>query len=404
MIVHSGEYRKKNAQRGCVMMNNFIFENKTKVYFGKGGVKEYLGGLLANFGETVMLAYGGGSIKCNGVYDEIMGILNAQGKCVVEFSGIMSNPTYQKVQEGAKLARENHVDLILAVGGGSVSDCCKVISAQANLDEDIWEMLYAKHTLPTKFIPLGTIVTVFGTGSEMNNGAVITHEEKKIKGTLWGAQAEFAFLDPAYSLSVPMQQVISGAFDTLSHAMETYFGKPDENNLSDDINEAVMRSVIRNIRILLTDPENYDARSELAWASAMAENGVLKIGKVTDFQAHQIQHQLGAYTDCNHGAGLAVIHPVLYRHIYKSGTARFARFAQNVWGIAPKGSDGETAAAGIDALAAFIKEIGLLTTFTELGIPADTDFRAIADSTNVTAGCCKKLTRDEICEILQECL
>lgn len=259
MIANSGEYRKKNGQRGYVMMNNFIFENKTKVYFGKGGVKEYLGGLLANFGETVMLAYGGGSIKCNGVYDEIMGILNAQGKCVVEFSGIMSNPTYAKVQEGAKLARENHVDLILAVGGGSVSDCCKVIS---------------------------------------------------------------------------------GAFDTLSHAMETYFGKPDENNLSDDINEAAMRSVIRSIRILLTDPENYDARSELAWASAMAENGVLKIGKVTDFQAHQIEHQLGAYTNCNHGAGLAVIHPVLYRHIYKSGAARFARFAQNVWASHPRAVTG----------------------------------------------------------------
>ena len=341
MIANSGEYRKKSGQRGCVMMNNFIFENKAKVYFGKGGVKEYLGGLLANFGETVMLAYGGGSIKRNGVYDEIMGILNAAGKRIVEFSGIMSNPTYATVQEGAKLARENHVDLILAVGGGSVSDCCKVISAQANLDEDIWEMQYTKHTLPTKFIPLGTIVTVFGTGSEMNNGAVITHEEKKIKGALWGAQAEFAFLDPAYSLSVPMQQVISGAFDTLSHAMETYFGKPDENNLSDDINEAAMRSVIRNIRILLTDPENYDARSELAWASAMAENGVLKIGKVTDFQAHQIEHQLGAYTNCNHGAGLAVIPPVLYRHIYKSGAARFARFAQNVWASHPRAVTGK---------------------------------------------------------------
>lgn len=260
MIANSGEYRKKNGQRGCVMMNNFIFENKAKVYFGKGGVKGYLGGLLANFGETVMLAYGGGSIKRNGVYDEIMGILNAAGKRIVEFSGIMSNPTYAKVQEGAKLARENHVDLILAVGGGSVSDCCKVIS---------------------------------------------------------------------------------GAFDTLSHAMETYFGKPDENNLSDDINEAVMRSVIRSIRILLTDPENYDARSELAQASAMAENGVLKIGKVTDFQAHQIQHQLGAYTDCNHGAGLAVIHPVLYRHIYKSGAARFARFAQNVWASHPRAVTGK---------------------------------------------------------------
>ncbi len=260
MIANSGEYRKKNGQRGCVMMNNFNFENKTKVSFGKGGVKEYLGGLLANFGETVMMSSGACAIKCNGVYDEIRGLLNAQGKCVVEFSGIMPNPTYAKVQEGAKLARENHVDLILAVGGGSVSDCCKVIS---------------------------------------------------------------------------------GAFDTLSHAMETYFGKPDENNLSDDINEAAMRSVIRNSRILLTDPENYDARSELAQASAMAENGVLKIGKGTDSQAHQLQQPLGAYTNCNHGAGLAVIHPVLYRHIYKSGTARFTRWAQNVWASHPRAVTGK---------------------------------------------------------------
>ena len=185
--------------------------------------------------------------------------------------------------------------------------------------------------------------------------------------------------------------------------METYFGKPDENNLSDDMNEAVMRSVIRNIRILLTDFENYDARSELAWASSMAENGILKIGKVTDFQAHQIEHQLGAYTNCNHGAGLAVIHPVLYRHIYKSGVARFARFAQNVWGITPKDNEEATALAGVEALAAFIREIGLPTTLPELGIPADTNLRAVAESTNITAGCCKKLTKDEIYEILMEC-
>ena len=384
-------------------MKNFIFENKTKVYFGKGGVKEYLGALLKNYGNTVMLAYGGGSIKKNGVYDEVMGILNAAGKTVVEFSGIMSNPTYAKVQEGAKLAKENHVDLILAVGGGSVSDCCKVVSAQAKVDEDLWELENTKHTYPTEFIPLGTIVTVFGTGSEMNNGAVITHEEKKIKGALWGAQPEFAFLDPTYTMSVPFTQVISGAFDTLSHAMETYFGKPDENNLSDDINEAIMRSVIRNIRVLLQDHNNYEARSELAWASAMAENGILKIGKVTDFQCHMLEHQLGAYTNCNHGAGLAVIHPVLYRHIYKSGAARFARYARNVWHICPKGSDEETALAGIEALAAFIREIGLPTTFAELGIPADTDLRAVADSTVLTPGCCKKLTHDELYEILQEC-
>ena len=385
-------------------MNDFIFENRTRVYFGRGGVAKHLGSLLESYGSTVMLAYGGGSIKRNGVYDEVTAILHAAGKRIVEFSGIMPNPTYAKVQEGARLAREKHVDLILAVGGGSVSDCCKVISAQAKLDEDIWEMENTRHGLPQSFIPLGTIVTVFGTGSEMNNGAVITHEEKKIKGALWGAQADFAFLDPGYTMSVPMKQVLSGAFDTLSHVMETYFGKPDENNLSDDINEAVMRSVIRNIRVLLTDPENYNARSELAWASAMAENGVLKIGKVTDFQAHQIEHQLGAYTNCNHGAGLAVIHPVLYRHNCRFGSARFARWARNVWGIMPKSSEEETAAAGVESLAAFIKETGLPTTFTELGIPADTDLRAVADSTNLTAGCCKKLTHDEIYEILTECM
>lgn len=383
-------------------MNNFIYENKTKVYFGKGGVKEHLGTLLKNYGNTVMLAYGHGSIKENGVYDEVVSILNAAGKKIIEFSGIMPNPTYAKVQEGAKLARENHVDLILAVGGGSVSDCCKIVSAQAMSDDDIWEMEMEQHTYPNKFIPLGTIVTVFGTGSEMNAGAVITHEEKKIKAGVFGAQADFAFLAPEYSMSVPGKQVLSGAFDTLSHAMETYFGKPDANNLSDDINEAIMRSVIRNTQILLNDLHNYDARSELAWASAMAENGILKIGKVTDFQCHQIEHQLGAYTDCNHGCGLAVIHPVLYRHIYDANISRFARFARNVWDVQTE-DDAQAARDGIEALAAFIREIGLPTTFAELDIPEDTDLKAVAESTNITAGCCKKLTHDEIYEILVEC-
>lgn len=385
-------------------MNNFIYENKTKVYFGKGGVKEYLLCLLKAYGTTVMLAYGGGSVKKNGIYDEVTNILQKAGKTVVEFSGIMSNPTYAKVQEGARLARENHVDFILAVGGGSVIDCCKIVSAQAKLSEDIWEMENVRRNYPSDFIPMGAVVTASGTGAEMNAGAVITHEEKKIKGALFGAQAEFVFLDPTYTMSVPIGQVISGAFDTFSHAMETYFGKPDTNNLSDDINEAVMRSVIRNIRLLLADNGNYDARSELMWASSMAENGILKIGKITDFQAHQIEHQLGAYTDCNHGQGLAVIHPVLYQHIFKDGAERFARFAKNVWGIEEKKTVEETALAGVEALADFIKEIGMPTSFTQMGISKDTDFRAIADSTNITAGCCKKLTHDEIYEILRECI
>lgn len=385
-------------------MKNFIYENTTKVYFGKGCVKEYLRCLLKNYGDTVMLAYGGGSIKKNGIYDEVTAIIREAGKTVVEFSGIMPNPTYAKVQEGAQLARKNDVDFILAVGGGSVIDCCKIVSAQARLSEDIWEMETVKRDYPTDFIPMGAIVTASGTGSEMNAGAVITNEEKKIKCGLMGAQAKFAFLDPSYTMSVPMHQVISGAFDTLSHAMETYFGKPDVNNLSDDINEAVMRSIICNLRNLLIDNKNYDARSELMWASSMAENGILKIGKITDFQAHQIEHQLGAYTDCNHGQGLAVIHPVLYRHIYKDGAERFARFAENVWKIDDQGTDEKTALAGIEALSDFIKEIGLPTSFSQMGISADTDFRAVADSTNITAGCCKKLTHDEIYEILKECI
>lgn len=385
-------------------MNNFIYENTTKIYFGKGGVREYLGCLMKKVGSTVMLAYGGGSVKKNGIYDEIIDVLEKTGKTVIEFSGIMSNPTYAKVQEGAKLARENHVDFILAVGGGSVIDCCKIVSAQAKLSEDIWDMENVEKNVPSDFIPMGAIVTATGTGSEMNAGAVITHEEKKIKGALFGAQAKFVFIDPDYTMSVPMKQVISGAFDTLSHAMETYFGKPDINNLSDDINEAVMRSVIRNMRNLLVDSQNYEVRSELAWASCMAENGVLKIGKITDFQAHQIEHQLGAYTDCNHGQGLAVIHPVLYRHIYKDGVERFARFAKNVWDIEDKGDGEATAKAGIEALADFIKEMGLPVSFTQMGISKDTDFRAIADSTNITAGCCKRLSHDEIYEILKECI
>lgn len=381
-------------------MNNFIFENKTKVYFGKGCAKEYLTCLLKKYGNHVMLAYGGGSIKKNGLYDELMDYLKRAEKTVTEFSGIMSNPTYAKVKEGAKLAKDNKIDLILAVGGGSVIDCCKIVSAQAKTDRDIWEMEFTQHTYPTEFVPIIAIVTAAGTGAEMNNGAVITNEEKKIKAGVLGAQADVAMLDVSYTMSLPMKQVISGAFDTLSHCMEIYFGKPEENNLSDDINEAIMLSVIRNMRILLSDPQNEAARSELMWASSMGENGILKIGKVTDFQAHQIEHQLGAYTDCNHGQGLAVIHPALYRHIYKEGLPRFARFGRNVWGT--DGTDEEAALSGINALADFIREMGLPTSFREMGITDESVLRPVADSTNVTAGCCKKLSQEEIYQILME--
>lgn len=385
-------------------MNDFIYSYPTKVYFGQGAAKKALQAELGKFGKTVMLAYGGGSVKRSGVFDEICGLLKEAGKEVAEFSGIMPNPTYQKVQEGAAFARENNASFILAVGGGSVIDCCKIIAAQAVTGEDIWNMEFTEHRYPSEFIPMGAIVTASGTGAEMNNGAVITNEETKQKAGVLGAYADFAVLDPAYTMSVPKQQVISGAFDTLSHCMETYFGSPRQTTLSDEIAEAVMRNVIRNIRELLENMEDMNARSELMWASAMAENGILKIGKVTDFQAHQIEHQLGAYTDCNHGQGLAVIHPVLYRHMYQDGVEQFARFAKNVWGISEDGrTKEELAEAGVWALADFIKEIELPSTFTEMGITDKSVLKKVADTCNITAGCCKKLSREEILEILEEC-
>lgn len=385
-------------------MNEFAYSYPVKTYFGQGAAAKALPAELAKVGEKVLLAYGGGSIKNNGIYDEMVSILKEAGKIVIEFSGIMSNPTYKKVQEGAKLCKEEQIDFILAVGGGSVIDCCKIVAVQARTEEDIWEMEFTKHRFPTQALPMGAVVTASGTGAEQNAGAVITNEEKKIKAGVFGTYADFAVLDPAYTLSVPFGQVVSGAFDTLSHCMETYFGKPQETFLSDEINEAVMRNTIGNIRSLMKNPEDLYARGELMWDSAMAENGILKIGKVTDFQAHQIEHQLGAYTDCNHGQGLAIIHPVLYRHIYKEGLEKFKRFAIKVWDIPLEGkTDEELALAGIDALADFIKEIKLPTTLTEMGITDHSILKAVAESSNITAGCCKKLTSQEIEEILKEC-
>lgn len=386
-------------------MNDFIYSYPTKVYFGKGMAEKALSHELTGVGKTVMLAYGGGSVKKSGIYDEIYGYLKKQGKEIVDFSGIMPNPTYRKVQEGAALAKEKKVDFILAVGGGSVIDCCKIIAAQAVTEEDIWKMEFTDHIYPTEYLSMGAVVTASGTGAEMNNGAVITNEETKQKTGVLGAYARFAVLDPAYTMSLPQRQVISGAFDTLSHCMETYFGRPEELNLSDEIAEAVMRNVIRNIRALKKNMEDMGARSELMWASAMGENGILKIGKVTDFQAHQIEHQLGAYTDCNHGQGLAVIHPVLYRHIYKDGVRQFARFAKQVWEIPAQGkTEEELAEAGIQALADFIREIGLPSALGEMGISDKEMLRKVADTCNITEGCCKKLSREEIYEILEECL
>ena len=253
-------------------MENFVYEYPTKVYFGKASAAKALKAELGADVKTVMLAYGGGSIKKNGIYDELTSILWDAGKKIVEFSGIMSNPTYAKVQMGAKLAREQHVDMVLGVGGGSVIDCCKMVAAQAKMDRDLWEMEFAHRELPSDAIPMGAIVTASGTGAEMNGGAVITNEEKKIKTGMLGFAPRFAVLDPAYTLSVPRMQVISGAFDTLSHALETYLGSSDRDNVSDDVSLAIMRNTVVNMRRLLLDINDLQARGNLMWDSAMAEN------------------------------------------------------------------------------------------------------------------------------------
>ena len=388
-------------------MNNFIFENATKVYFGKGCVKEYLAYLSGSYGDRVLLAYGGGSIKKNGIYDEVVSALKKAGKTIIEFPGIMANPTYEKVLEGARLAKEHQADMILGVGGGSVMECCKAVSMASVSKKDIWDKYWAKPgIIDFEPLPLGVIVTVAGTGSECNGGAVITNETLKIKtGRDYPkCNPTFALMDPEYTYSVPVKQMVSGGFDILSHIMETYFSEPNEDNVSDDISEALMRSVIKNLRDAIKNPEDYTARSNLMWASTMAENRIIKLGKKCDFECHQMEHQLGAYTDCNHGCGLAVLHPVYYRHIYEEGLPKFMRFAENVWQI-EKGDmeDQQFAKAGVEALADFIKEIGLPTTLRELGLESQEGLKEIADSCNLAPGSYKKMTHKEILEIFKEC-
>ena len=380
-------------------MNDFIFSYPTKVYFGKDALKKAAAEQLDAFGSNVLLAYGGGSVKRNGIYDEVIQVLKEHGKHVVEFSGIMSNPTYAKVQEGARLAKENKIDFILAVGGGSVIDCCKIVAAQAMSEEDIWEMEHSARRFPQQAIPMGAIVTASGTGSEMNGGAVITNEDLHLKAGMGAFPPAFAVLDPAYTMSVPRMQVLSGAFDTLSHAMETYLGNSDEDNVSDDVALAIMHNTVVNMRRLLKDIDDIQARSNLMWDSAMAENGILKVGRLTDFQAHQIEHQLGAYTDCNHGQGLAVIHPAYYRHIMNDAKEKFTRFARVVFSK-------ESAEEGIETLAAFIEECGLPTKLSQLRSTTEITpelLRKVADSTNIINSNPRALDADEIYDILMEC-
>ena len=396
-------------------MERFTWECRTKVRSGKGCVREYLEGFVREFAApdtNIMVGYGGGSVKKNGAYDDVMDVLKGMdydGR-IYEFSGIMSNPTLAKMLEGADFARKNNIGLIIAVGGGSVMDCCKAISVQAKYDGDAWEDFWMQGKPMThEVLPLGVVVTMPATGSEVNGCAVLTNEETHIKTDRDYAEMNpvFALLDPAYTLTMPVRQMRAGTFDILSHIMETYFSWPVEGNPADDISEGLMRGLIRDFRAALADPQDYQARSNIMWTASLAENRIIKTGKSKDFEAHNMEHQLSAYTNCNHGEGLAVLHPVYYRHIYKDGLGKFVSFAENVWGLRREdfGSDEKLALAGIDALAELIREAGLPTTLRELGFgeAEKAMLPEIAKSCFVSGGAFRQLTQEEILEIYNEC-
>ena len=390
------------------MLGNFIYSNPTKLYFGDEAQKNLVEA-LSGFGKKVMLTYGGGSIKRNGVYDDVIAALTAAGKEVVELSGVMPNPTVDKLIEGCKVARENDVDFILAVGGGSTIDYAKAVSVSAWYDGDAWERFWVKQEDPKpgeRIIPVGAVLTMAGTGSEMNGGSVITNHATKMKiGKVFGEEVmpKFAVLNPRYTFSLPHRQMVAGIFDTMSHIMEQYFSG-DDDSTSDYLAEGLMRSVIASSRVAVKDPENYEARSNLMWSATWALNTLIGEGKSQDWMVHMIGQAIGAYTDATHGMTLSGVSEAYYRHIMKYAVKRFARFAHVVWEIPTEGkSDEQLASEGIDALAAWIKEIGAASEITSLGVSEDM-LDGIADATIILTGGYETLNHDEIVEILRKSL
>lgn len=390
------------------MLGNFVYANPTKLYFGDEAQKN-LTEALKGFGKKVLLTYGGGSIKRNGVYDDVIAALNAAGKEVIELPGVMSNPTVDKLNEGRKVARENDVDFILAVGGGSTIDYSKAVSVSAWYDGDAWERFWVKQDDPKpgeRIIPVGAVLTMAGTGSEMNGGSVITNHATNMKiGKVFGEEVmpKFAVLNPRYTFSLPKRQMVAGIFDTMSHIMEQYFSG-DDDSTSDYLAEGLMRSVIESSRVAVKDPENYEARSNLMWSSTWALNTLIGEGKVQDWMVHMIGHAIGANTNATHGMTLSGISVAYYRFVMKYGIRRFARFARVVWGIPAEGkTDEQLASEGIDALGNWIKEIGAASEITSLGVTPDM-LDAIADATIIFDAGYHKLTRDEVITILRNSL
>lgn len=390
------------------MLGNFSYSNPTKLYFGDDAQKN-LGEELKNYGPKVLLTYGGGSIKTNGIYDEVLSVLRAAGKEVTELPGVMPNPTTDKLREGARLAREHDVDLILAVGGGSTIDYAKAVSVSAWLDGDPWQKYYLRQEEPDaglRIIPVGSVLTMVGTGSEMNGGSVITDHATKLKiGKVFGERVmpRFSILNPRYTFTVPQRQMVAGFFDIMSHIMEQYFSGTDDNT-SDYLAEGLMRSLVHSSRIAVKNPHDYEARSNIMWTATWALNTLIGKGKSQDWMVHMLGQAIGAHTDATHGMTLSGVSIAYYRHILPYGLYKFARFATAVWGIpAEDKTDEQLADEGLEALLGWMKEIGVATEISSLGVTEDM-LEGIADATFIMNGGFKVFTREDVLSVLRESL
>ncbi|SDL15391.1 Alcohol dehydrogenase YqhD, Fe-dependent ADH family [Kandleria vitulina] len=385
------------------MLGNFSYKNATKLYFGDDSLK-YLNEELPKYGKNIQLIYGGGSIKKNGLYDEIIQILKDNGKNVIEDAGVMPNPTVEKLNEGVKLAKENHVDLLLAVGGGSCCDYAKAVSVSVNCDEDPWDKYYIRFEEPTcEIVPVGCILTMAGTGSEMNGGAVITNHEQKLKiGHVFGEDVmpKFSILNPKYTFSLPKRQMVAGIYDIFNHICEQYFSG-DDDNTSDYIAEALMKSVIHSSLIAIENPEDYEARSNIMWTATWALNTLISRGKTTDWMVHMIGQSVGAYTDATHGMTLSAVSIPYYRFIMPYGLNKFKRFATEVWGICAEGkTDEQIAEEGLQAMENWMKQIGVALKLSELGVTEDM-IDGITEGTLILEGGYKVLSKDEVKQIIK---
>lgn len=385
------------------MHGNFSYSNPTKLYFGEDSLN-FLATELANYDKNVMLCYGGGSIKKNGIYAKVVSILNTAGKTVFEDGGVMPNPTVKKLYEGCKIAKENKVDLILAVGGGSVCDYAKAVSVSAYCESDPWVKYYLHmEEVDNEIIPVGCVLTMVGTGSEMNGGAVITNHEQKLKiGHVFGDNVfpKFAVLNPVFTYTLPKYQMAAGIYDIFNHITEQYFSGEDDNT-SDYIAEGLMKSLIHASRIAIQNPTDYEARSNIMWTATWALNTLIAKGKSTDWMVHMIGQSVGAYTDATHGMTLSAVSMAYYRYICPYGLQKFVRFAKNVWGIDGTGkSDEQIAAEGLKRMEAWMLELGLVMSIKDLGVTEDM-LGGIADGTFIMDGGYKALGKDEIIDILK---